>query len=281
MGIISVPGECRAQRGILMGGVAGKVVIIVGAAGANNMGQGIARRFSQAGAKVVVAGRHEQVLADLASEIGGVHCLCDFSAQSDIDALVAFTMQRFGKVDVGINATGWGLLSPFEQTNEADLRKMMDLQFKGPFQFMQALVKVMGQGGSIIQISSATASIMLEQHAAYMGTKAGIDHVVRCVANEFGARGIRANSISPGVTRTPMAGDSLNIPAVLKAFEAGYPLGRIGTIDDIAAAALWLADDECFMTGQNLQVNGGLTLRRNPTFAELGAAFAQATAHLK
>jgi 2-hydroxycyclohexanecarboxyl-CoA dehydrogenase len=262
-------------------GVKDKAVIIVGAAGAGNMGQGIARRFSQAGADVVVAGRHEEPLAALAKEIGGAYCLCDITRQADIDALVKFTLDRHGKVDVGINATGWGLLSPFETTSEADLCKMMDLQFKGPFQFMQALVKAMGSGGSIIQISSATATIMLEQHAAYMGTKAGIDHVVRCVANEFGSRGIRANSISPGVTRTPMAGDSLNIPAVLKAFEAGYPLRRIGTIDDVAAAALWLADDECFMTGQNLQVNGGLTLRRNPTFAELGAAFAAATAHLK
>jgi NAD(P)-dependent dehydrogenase (short-subunit alcohol dehydrogenase family) len=113
---------------------------------------------------------------------------------------------------------------------------------------------------------------MLEHHAAYMGTKAGIDHVVRCVANEYGHKGIRVNSISPGVTETPMAGDSLKVPEIRKAFEAGYPLGRIGTIDDIADAALWLASDSCFMTGQNLQVNGGLTLRRNPTMAEMGAA---------
>lgn len=158
---------------------------------------------------------------------------------------------------------------------------MLAVQFKGPFQLMQALVKVMQPGSSIIVISSATATIMLEQHAAYMGTKAGIDHVVRCVANEFGSKGIRANSIAPGVTRTPMAGDSLAIPEVLQAFEAGYPLGRIGTVDDIAEAALWLASDACFMTGQTLQVNGGLTLRRNPTFAEMDAAFAKATAHLK
>jgi len=284
-------GEWRNPRGActvgikvwgkVMKRVEGKIAVIVGAAGAGNMGQGLARCFASEGAKVVVAGRHADALAALAAEIGGASFLCDITRQPDIDALIAFTVQRFGKVDVGINATGWGLLRPFEENTEEDLQKMMDIQFKGPFQFMQALVKVMGRGGSIIQISSATATIMLEQHAAYMGTKAGIDHVVRCVANEFGSRGIRVNSISPGVTRTPMAGDSLNIPAVLKAFEKGYPLGRIGTIDDIAAAALWLSSDECFMTGENLQVNGGLTLRRNPTFAEMGEAFAAATAHLK
>lgn len=88
---------------------------------------------------------------------------------------------------------------------------------------------------------------MLENHAAYMGTKAGTDHVVRCVANDFGHLGIRANSISPGITRTPMSGDALNNPEILGAFEAGYPLGRIGTVDDVAEAALWLASDACFM----------------------------------
>jgi NAD(P)-dependent dehydrogenase (short-subunit alcohol dehydrogenase family) len=264
-----------------MGQFDGRVAIVTGAAGQGNMGQGIARRFAREGAKVVVAGRHAGELERLAAEIGGAGCLCDFTRKDDIDALVAFALTRYGRVDVGINATGWGLLKPFEETTEDELQRMMDLQFKGPFQFMQALVKAMTNGGSIIMISSGTATIMLEQHAAYMGTKAGIDHVVRCVANEYGHKGIRANSISPGVTETPMAGDSLKIPEVRRAFEVCYPLGRIGTIEDVAEACVWVSSDQCFMTGQNFQVNGGLTLRRNPTMAEMGAAFASATAHLR
>jgi len=135
-----------------------------------------------------------------------------------------------------------------------------------------------GQGGSIIQISSATATIMLNDHAAYMGTKAGTDHVIRCVAHEFGKEGIRANSISPGLTDTPMTSDAKTVPGLFEAFLAGYPLGRIGTPDDIAAAAVFLASDECFMSGENLQVNGGLTLRRNPTSEEIAASVARATA---
>ncbi len=133
-------------------------------------------------------------------------------------------------------------------------------------------------GGSIMQISSATATILFHDHAAYMGTKAGVDHVIRCIADEFGARGIRANSISPGLTDTPMTADAKGVPGLFDAFVAGYPLGRIGTVDDIAAAAVWLASDECFMTGQNLQVNGGLTLRRNPTKDEIARAVAGAAA---
>ncbi|MDF3885826.1 SDR family oxidoreductase [Cupriavidus basilensis] len=79
------------------------------------------------------------------------------------------------------------------------------------------------------------------------------------MANEFGQFGIRANSISPGISRTSISGDALNIPRILQAFAACFPLGHIGTVDDVAEAALWLASDACFMTKRDLQVSGGLT----------------------
>lgn len=257
-----------------MGSVAGKVVIVLGAAGANNMGQVIARRFAREGAKVMVAGRKAETLRTLAEEIGGAWALCDITREADIAALVAATVERFGRLDVAINATGYGLLKPFLETTREDLEFMNAVQFTGPFQFFQAAVGAMKDGGSIIQISSATATIMLDNHAAYMGTKAGIDHVVRCVANEFGERGIRANSISPGITDTPMAASAFESQALVDLFRREYPLGRVGTADDVAEAALWLAADECFVTGQNLQVNGGLTLRRNPRVSEMAAVLA-------
>ena len=114
-----------------------------------------------------------------------------------------------------------------------------------------------------------------------MGTKAGIDHVVRTVANEFGERGIRANSISPGLTASPMTQDAMAAPGLEEAFLREYPLGRIGTSEDIAAMAVFLCSDECFLSGQNLQVNGGLTLRRNPRSADIDASVAQAMAKLE
>lgn len=255
-----------------MGALDGKVAVVLGAAGHGNMGQVIAARFAREGARVLVAGRHEDELQRCANAIGGSWTRCDITQKPDLERLAACARDTLGPVDVAVNATGWGLLAPFLDTSEDDLVKMMNLQFKGPFQFMQALIPVMSGRGSLIQISSATATIMLNDHAAYMGTKAGIDHVVRCVANEFGARGIRANSISPGLTLTPMTEKRASIPGLVDAFLPGYPLGRIGTKDDIAAAAVWLASDECFMTGQNLQMNGGLTLRRNPWKSEIAAS---------
>ena len=93
--------------------------------------------------------------------------------------------------------------------------------------------------------------------------------MVRGVADEYGTKGIRVNSISPGLTASPMAAPHLETPGLLEAFLKNYPLGRLNTSEDIAAAAVFLGSDECYMTGQNLQVNGGLTLRRNPLPSEI------------
>lgn len=259
-----------------MARLAGKGALIVGAAGRNNMAQTIARRFVDEGARVAVAGRKMDELRRFADEIDGIAIYCDFTKRDDIFAMVAEAKEQLGYVDIGVNATGWGLLKPFLETTETEFDQMSDLQFKGPFMFFQALVEAMDRGGSIIQISSATAKIMLNDHAAYMGAKAGTDHLIRIVAHEFGSRGIRANSISPGLTASPMTAEHMAMPGLTEAFLPGYPLGRIGTSDDIAAAAVFLASDECFMTGENLQVNGGLTLRRNPTREEIAASIEKA-----
>ena len=262
-----------------MGRLEGKTGVVLGAAGRGNMGQVIARRLADEGARVLVAGRHEEELARLASEIGGRHALCDITVEADVRALAEAAKAWNGRIDIAINATGWGLLTPFLDTTREELERMSALQFVGPYQFFQAMTGAMlDTGGCLIQISSATATIMLNDHAAYMGTKAGVDHVIRCIAHEFGARGIRANSVSPGLTATPMTAAAQATPGLFDAFTPSYPLGRVGTSDDIAAAVVWLASDECFMTGQNLQVNGGLTLRRNPTREEIGASVAAAIA---
>lgn len=260
-----------------MGRLNGKVASVLGAAGKDNMGQVIARRFAAEGAKVVVSGRQEGPLRELAEEIDGDWTLCDITLKASTDNMFDTIISRHGRVDVAVNATGWGLLVSTPETTEEQLDQMLALQFKGPFMWLQKLIQVMAPtGGSIIQISSATAKIMLDNHAAYMGTKAGIDHVIRTVANEYGEIGIRANSISPGLTESPMTSDAMQSAALVEEFRKCYPMGRYGTSEDIAAAAVFVASDECFMTGENFQVNGGLCLRRNPRSHELAAAMVAA-----
>ncbi|MCW1431063.1 SDR family NAD(P)-dependent oxidoreductase [Novosphingobium sp. JCM 18896] len=265
-----------------MGQLAGKTAVVLGASSEGNMGQHIARRFLAEGARVLVAGRKGRVLDAFAAETGCAWATCDLTDLASVDALADTANAALGGIDIAVNATGWGLLKPFLDTTHDEVMAMTALQFVGPFHFYQAMVRKMarsrgGRGGSIIQISSATATIMLNDHAAYMGTKAGTDHVIRCVAHEFGHEGIRANSISPGLTDTPMTAEAKQVPGLFDAFLAGYPLGRIGTSDDIATAAVFLARDDCFMTGENLQVNGGLTLRRNPTNDEIAEKVAAAS----
>jgi NAD(P)-dependent dehydrogenase (short-subunit alcohol dehydrogenase family) len=264
-----------------MARLAGKTAIVLGAAGAGNMGQVIARAFAAEGAKVMVAGRRMDELQRFADELGGLAVACDITKADDLKAMAAAAKAAFGSLSIAVNASGWGLMKPFLETTPEELAQITALQFSGPFQFCQAVIPLMTDGGSIIQISSATATIMLNDHAAYMGTKAGTDHVIRCVANEFGQAGIRANSISPGLTDTPMNAAAKQVPGLFDAFIPAYPLGRIGTSEDVAAAAVFLASDECFMTGQNLQVNGGLTLRRNPNADEIAASVGKAMAAMQ
>ena len=101
--------------------------------------------------------------------------------------------------------------------------------------------------------------------------------MIRCVANDYGQFGIRANSVSPALTQTPMTSGSFAVPGVVDAFLPRYPLGRLNTSTDVANTALWLASDQAFLTGENIQCNGGLTLRGNPQATDVGASIAAAS----
>ncbi len=259
-----------------MTNLTGKVAVVLGAGGKDNMGQAIARKLAGAGAKVVVTGRKEAPLKALAAEIGGDWMLCDLSKKADVEAVATQTVARHGGLDIGVNATGWGLLKSLHDITEDELEQIIALQFKGVHYFLSAFIRAMPNGGSLMQISSATTQCVIDDHAAYIGTKAGSEALIRCVANQYGPQGIRANIVSPGFTDTPMTTASFATPGLADAFVKEYPLGRVGTSEDIAHAVLWLADDASFISGQNLQINGGLTLRRNPRPSEIGASIGAA-----
>ena len=261
-----------------MTNLTGKVAVVLGAGGKDNMGQAIARSLAGAGAQVVVTGRQEAPIKAFAGEIGGDWMLCDITNKADVEALASETVKRHGRVDIGVNATGWGLLKSLHDTSEEELDQIVALQFKGVHYFLSAFVRAMPNGGSLVQISSATTQCIIHDHAAYIGTKSGAEALIRCVANQYGPQGIRANTVSPGFTESPMTAASFATPGVADAFIKEYPLGRVGTSEDIAQAVLWLADDATYVTGQNLQINGGLTLRRNPRPEEIGASVAAAMA---
>lgn len=259
----------------------GKKAIILGAASENNMGQVIARLFAAQGAKVMLGGRNEDPLCSLAKEIDGEYALCDITNHGEVSSLAEKALGKFGRVDVAVNAVGWGLSKSMLDTTDEELQKMTAVQFTGVHYFLAEMVSAMmagePQGGSIIQISSATTKSLINNYAAYIGTKAGSDALIRCVANDYGQFGIRANSVSPALTKSPMTAGSFGLPGLIDAFLPRYPLGRLNTMTDVANTALWLASDEAFLTGENIQCNGGLTLRGNPQASDVGAAIATAS----
>lgn len=259
----------------------GKHALVLGAATKDNMGQVVARFFAREGATVTVVGRHKDALDALAAEIGGKAVVADITKKASLDAMVAEASAANGPIHAAMNCTGNGLLAPLLETTEEQLDMISELQFKGVYFFLQSLTAHMaehGEGGSIIQTSSATTECVIDNHAAYIATKDAGDSLVRCFANEFGSKGVKVNSVVPGLTATPMAAAAVATPGLEAAFVKEYPLGRIGTAEDIAHAAVYLASDESFLTGQKVQTNGGLTLRRNPSADEMAASIGAAMA---
>jgi NAD(P)-dependent dehydrogenase (short-subunit alcohol dehydrogenase family) len=265
-----------------MGLLEGKKAVILGAASPGNMGQVTARLFATEGAEVLVAGRKEGPLSDLASEIGGHYALCDITDHGQVHALAKTAAEKMGRVDAAVNTSGWGLLASLLETTQEQLDQIVDLQFKGVHHFLQAFVQQMKdqspQGGSLISLSSATTKALINNHAAYIGTKTGSEALIRCVANDFGQYGIKANTVSPAFTESPMTSESFQVPGLVDAFMPKYPLGRLNTSEDVAEACVWLCSDRAFVTGQNIQPNGGLTLRGNPQAVDIEAAVGAAMA---
>lgn len=259
-----------------------KTAVVIGAATSGNMAQVIAKRFADEGAKVLLSGRNEEELAAFSDQIGGSYFLCDMTDHEQVKQLAEHAQNKFGSVDIALNATGWGLAKPILEVEDEELDRMVALQFKGVHYFLAEFVRTMmansTPGGSLINISSATTQSLINNYASYIGTKTGAEALIRCVANDYGEHGIRANSISPAFTKTPMTEGAFSVPGLADTFVSRTPLGRLNTSDDIAAAAVWLAGDQAFVSGQNIQVNGGLTLRGNPQAADLQKAIAEASA---
>jgi NAD(P)-dependent dehydrogenase (short-subunit alcohol dehydrogenase family) len=252
-----------------MGRLDGKVVVILGASDARSMGAATAERFADEGAKLVLAARRLDQLKPIAEKCKGIAVACDITKEADLAALAKAAVTKFGKLDVAISYAGVNSAAPVAELTEAVLLEACRVHIIGATLFLKQMGAVMTNGGSMILASSQTAILAPPGLAAYAGTKAGTDHIVKIAAVEYGARGIRVNSLSPGFTRSGMTDGYFQIPTLEGAFVREIPLGRLPTVKDMANAALWLASDEAFTTGSRLDISGGQTLRRIPTNEEM------------
>ena len=252
-----------------MGRLDGKVVVILGASDERSMGAATARRFAKEGAKLVLAARRLDALEPIAAGVKGIAVACDITKEADLERLARTAVEKFGKLDVAINYAGVNMAAPLSDVTREALMQSCEVHLVGTALFFKHMGAKLSDGGAMITTSSLTALTAPPGLAAYAAAKRGVDQMVRIAAIEYGARGIRVNSIAPGFTRSAMTEGYFAIPTLEGAFLREIPLGRLVKVDDIANAALWLASDEAFITGQIIDITGGQSLRRVPTNEEM------------
>jgi 3-oxoacyl-[acyl-carrier protein] reductase len=249
-----------------MGQLDGKVAVVVGASGEKNFGSTIARRLAKAGAKVVVSARRVEPLQALASDIGGLAVACDVTEESQIENLFQTAKKEFGRVDIAVNSAGGLGGGPIADATVEDMLPTLQVSFMGAILIFKHAAAVMEDGGSIMTISSLTARLPGPGLGIYAGARAGIDYALKVAAIEYAEKKIRFNSIAAGLIETDMTAGLFAMEGLVDGFIANIPAGRMGTVDDVAEAALWLADDTAsgFVNGQLIDLAGGQQMGRLP-----------------
>ena len=249
-----------------MGQLDGKVAVVVGASGEKNFGSSIARRLAKAGAKVVVSARRAEPLKALASEIDGMAVACDVTDEAQIENLFQSAKKEYGRVDIAVNSAGGMGGGPIAEATAEDMLPTLQVSFMGAILIFKHAAAVMDNGGSIVTISSLTARLPGPGLGIYAGARAGIDYALKVAAIEYAEKKIRFNSIAAGLIETDMTAGLFAMEGLVDGFITNIPAGRMGTVDDVAEAALWLADDNAsgFVNGQLIDLAGGQQMGRLP-----------------
>lgn len=234
------------------------VYVILGATG--GIGGALSRKLVSAGAHLMLAGRSEDRLNDLAGDLGAEHFVLDATQVDAVAACMDRAVETFGRVDGVANCVGSLLLKPAHLTTEAEWASTITINLGSAFAVVRAASKVMMQtGGSIVLVSSAAARKGLANHEAIAAAKAGIIGLALSAAATYGGRGIRVNCVAPGLVRTPLTSRITGNESSLKGSIAMHALGRIGEPEEVASAIAWLMDPaQGWVTGQVLGVDGGL-----------------------
>ena len=239
----------------------GKVALVTG--GTSGIGKATAIEFARAGAKVVLSGRREKEGAQVVAEIkklGGdaAFVRADVAKDADVKAMVDFTVDKYGRLDVAFNNAGVEWKGTLDQATEAEYRRVFDINVWGVLNSMRHEIPVMlkNGGGAIVNTSSIAGHVGLAQVSIYIASKHAVEGLTKSVALEFAKQNIRINAVAPGVIATEMfdrfAGDALRDQIM-----SIVPVGRVGASEEIAAAVLYLcSDDAKFTIGTSLVVDG-------------------------
>ena len=236
----------------------GKVAVVTGAA--SGFGEGIARRYAEEGARVVLADLNDQTGGRIADEIGGTYVHADVSDRDDVRTMVRTAVDAYGRLDTMVNNAGVTHVNrPMMEVGEEEFDRIFEVNVKAIYLAAMEVVPLMReQGGGCIVNTASTAGLRPRPGLTwYNASKGAVITMTKSMAAELGPDNIRVNALCP------VAGDTPLLPSFLgantrEAFEATVPLGRLSTSEDVARAALWLASDEAsFITGVALEVDGG------------------------
>lgn len=240
-----------------------KVAVITG--GGSGIGLATAKRFVAEGAKVVITGRSQKTLDEALKELGtsGIAIQGDSSNLNDLERIYKEVENQLGKVDTLVVNAGVYIMAPLADFTEEMFDKVSDINFKGAFFSVQKALPVLNDGASVILISSTVNEKGIPNHSAYSASKAAVRSLARSFSADLLDRKIRVNTISPGPIDTPVFNTvtSTNEEAEAMAAAMGNftPLKRLGTPDEIASGAVYLASDEsAFMLGTEILIDGGL-----------------------
>ena len=223
----------------------GRVAVVFG--GASGIGAAIATRFAAEGWRVEVA--------DLPA--------VDVTDEGTVAAFLDDVLSSHGRLDIVVNSAGVSTLGMVTDLDVAEWRRVVDVCLTGAFIVMKHAGQRLGAGGTVISLSSLNARQPGAGLAPYCAAKAGLSMLTEVTALELGSRGIRVNAIAPGLIVTPLTQPAMDIPGIEDDYVANTPLGRAGTPEEIAEAAVYLADAQ-WVTGEVLDINGGAHLLRYP-----------------
>lgn len=253
----------------MTGRLAGKVALVTGAGG--GIGQGIALRFAAEGATVGVLDiTGVQQTSEQIETQGGtaVPLACDLREPDQVRDAVAQLRAAFGPINVVVNNAAVMPAGRLHETPLDDWDRVFDVNVRGAYLVCREVIPDMiaNGGGSIIYMASITGVLGLPGIAAYSATKGALIALTQAMSTDYAPLGIRVNAVSPGTIDSPMLHDFLahqRDPAARRAeFDAMHPIGRVGTIEEVASVFVFLASDEAsFVTGANYRVDGGLSVK--------------------
>lgn len=244
---------------------AGKVALVTG--GGQGIGRGIARAFAREGATVAVAARGEEALAEtvrlVEAENGQASAIpADVTRSEDVARLIETVVARYGSLDVAVNNAGVFARAPVAEIDEPTWATLLGVNLTGVWLSMKHEIEHMRRhgGGAIVNVASTIgAHLTFPGTGAYAASKAAVSALTRAAAQDYIAQGVRINAVSPGASDTPMSLQPGETEAGRATrLETQVPIGRVGRIDEVAAAVLWLASpDATFVVGHDLVVDGG------------------------